>query len=96
MEMNSNLVRSSREDLAKDQSPTARFLDDLKLCLSRTPTLNHCHFPTVHRMTANGLNNFARGCGEFSGAQGQVEFLNLASGKLATQLQMGMVVFGNH
>jgi len=87
MEMDPNLVGSSGEDLAKDEGPTARFLDDFELCLSRPPTVDNSHFLTVHGMTANRLYDFAGGCGEFHGAQRQVEFLNLLSGKLATQPQ---------
>jgi hypothetical protein len=96
VEVNSNLVSSSREDLAKDQSPMTRFLDDCKLGLSRTPTLDHSHFLTVHRMTADGLHNFTDRGNEFAGAQRQIEFLNLAPGKLAAQSQMGQVMLGNH
>jgi hypothetical protein len=96
MKMNSNLMSSAREDLAKNECPTARFLDDFKLCLSRSPPLDYSHFLSVHRMAANGLKNFAGWRGELPDAQRQVEFLNLASGKLPAQSQMGQVVLGNH
>src|ERR1700730_166688 len=44
MEMDPNLVGSSGEDLAKDEGPTARFLDDFELYLSRPPTVDNSHF----------------------------------------------------
>ena len=96
LEMDPNLVGSSREDLAKDEGPTARLLDDFELCASRSPPVDNSHFLTVHGMTANRLCNFAARCGEFPGAQRQIEFLNLSSGKLATQSQMREIVLGNH
>ncbi len=83
MKMNPNLVGSSRENLAKYEGPTARFLDDFELCLSRPSAVDNSHFLTMHGMTANWPYNFAGGCGEFPGAQREVEFLNLSSGKLA-------------
>jgi hypothetical protein len=85
LEMHPNLVGSSGEDLAKDEGPTARFLDDFELCLSKPPTIDHSHFLTVHGMTANRLYNFPGRYQEFPGAQRQVEFLNLSSGKLVAQ-----------
>jgi hypothetical protein len=96
LEMDPNLVGSSREDLAKDEGPTARLLDDFEPCASRSPTADNSHFLTVHGMTANRLYNFAGSCDEFSSAQRQIEFLNFSSGKLATQSQMREIVLGNH
>src|SRR5271166_3922644 len=84
LEMDPNLVGSSGENLAKDEGPRARFLDNFE------------HFLTVHGMTANRLCTFAGRYTEFPGAQRQIEFLNLSSGKLATQPQMREIVFGHH
>jgi hypothetical protein len=53
LEMDPDLVGSSGRDLAKDEGPMARFLDDFELCLSRPPTIDNSHFLTVHRMTAD-------------------------------------------
>ena len=96
LEMDPDLVSPSGEDLAKDEGPTARLLDDLELCASRSPAGDNRHFLTVHGMTANRLYNFVGRREEFSGAQRQIEFLNLSSGKLATQPQMREIVLGNH
>jgi hypothetical protein len=96
LEMDPDLVSSSGEDLAKDQGPTTRFLNDFELSLSWPPTIDNSHFLTVHGMTANRLDNFAGRCNEFSGAQRQVEFLNLSSGELATQPQMREIVLRDH
>ncbi len=96
LKMDPNLVGSSGENLAKDEGPTARFLDNFEPCLSRPPTIDNSHFLTVHGMTANRLYNFAGRCAEFPGAQRQIEFLNLSSGKLAAQPQMREIVFGHH
>jgi len=96
LKMDPNLVGSSGENLAKDEGPTERFLDNFEPCLSRPPTINNSHFLTVHGMTANRLYNFASRCHEFPGAQRQVEFLNFSSGKLIAQPQVRDVMFGNH
>src|ERR1700746_62272 len=77
LEMDSNLVRSPREDLAKDERSTARFLDYCELCLSRPSTSDHRHLLTVHGVTANRLGNLAGRCAKFPSAQRQVKFLNL-------------------
>ena len=96
LEMDPNLVGSSGENLAKDEGPRARFLDNFEPCLSRPPTIDNSHFLTVHGMTANRLYNFAGRYTEFPGAQRQIEFLNLSSGELATQPQMREIVLGHH
>ena len=96
LEMDPNLVGSSREDPAKDQGPTARLLENFELCASRSSPVDNGHFLTVHGMTANRLYNFAGRCDEFSGAQRQIEFLNLSPGELATQSQMREIVLGDH
>jgi len=95
-EMDPDLVGSSGKDLAKDEGPMARFLDDFELCLSRPATIDNGHFLPVHGMTPDRFYNFAASCSKFPGAQRQVEFLNPSSGKLATQPQMCEVVLGNH
>jgi hypothetical protein len=96
LKMDPNLVGSSGENLAKDEGPTERFLDNFEPCLSRPPTINNSHFLTVHGMTANRLYNLAGRCAEFPSAQRQIEFLNPSSGKLGTQPQMREIVFGHH
>src|SRR5260370_18054516 len=76
LEMDPNLVGSSGEDLAKDEGPTARLLDDFELRPSRPPTIDPSHFLTVHGMTANRLYNFAGRCHEFPRPQPPLAFLN--------------------
>jgi len=44
MEVDPNLVSSPREDLAQDESPTVRLLDDGKFCMSGSSPVYHGHF----------------------------------------------------
>ena len=96
MEMDPNLVGSSRINLAKNQSPLACFLDDLEPGVSRSAAVDDGHFLAMHWMTADRLDNFASRFRESAGAQRQVEFLNFSSGKLVAQPQMREVMFGDH
>jgi len=96
MEVNPNLVGSSRKNLAQDEGPTVRLLDDCKLRVSGSSPVYYGHFLAVHGMTANRLTNLTGGLGELPGTQREVELMNFSSCKLGTQPVMRKVVFGNH
>ena len=82
MEMHADLVCSSCVNLAKNQSPSACFLDDLESGVSRAASIEDGHFLTMHWMPTDRLDYFACRFRESSAAQGQVKFLNFSSGKL--------------
>lgn len=96
MEVDPNLVGSPRENLAQDEGPTVRLLDDCKLRVSGSPPVYNGHFLAVYRMTANRLANLTGALGELPGTQCEVELLNFSSCKLGTQPLMREVVFGNN
>ena len=82
MEVDADLVGSSREYLAKNQGASIRFLDDFEPGVSWASPLHDSHFLTMDRMATDRLDNFTRRLRESAGAQSQVIFLNLSSGKL--------------
>jgi hypothetical protein len=96
MKMNTNLMRSSRKDLAKNEGPPACFLDDIEPCVSGPAMLDDSHFLTMHRMAANRFYNFPGKIREPTGTQRQIKFLDLSAGKLFAQAKMREVIFGNH
>ena len=96
MEMDANLVGSSRKNLAENQSALASVLDDLKLGVSWPATIHDGHLLALYWMTTNRLDNFAGWFHEPTNAQGQIKFLNFSSGKLVAQSNMREVVFGDH
>lgn len=96
MEMNANLVCSSRKNLAKNKGPSVCFLDNVKPRVSGPAPLNDGHFLTMHRMAANRLENFARKFRESTSTQSQIKFLNFSSSELFAQPQMREVILGYH
>jgi hypothetical protein len=82
MEMHANLVCSSCVNLAKDQNPSACFLNDLESRVSRAASIEDGHFLTMHWMPTDRLGDFTCRFRESSAAQGQVKFLDFSSGKL--------------
>ena len=96
MEMDPNLVGSPRENLAQDEGPMVRLLDDRKLRVSGSSPVYYGHFLAVYRMPANRFANLTGGLGELPGTQREVELLNFSSCKLGTQPLMRKVVLGNH
>ena len=59
MKMDPDLVRSSCEDLAKHESPPARFLDDFEPRLGRSPAFDNSHFLTVNRVATDRFYDIA-------------------------------------
>ena len=96
MEVDPDLVGSPRKNLAQDDGPMVRLLDDCKLRVSGSSPVYYGHFLAVHRMTSNRLANLTGGLGELPGTQREVELLNFSSCKLSTQPAMRKVVLGNH
>ena len=96
VEMDANLVGSSGENLAKNQSPLAGVLDHLKPGVGWPATIDDGHLLALYWMTTDRLDNFAGRFRESTDAQGQIKFLNFSSGKLVAQSQMREVVFGDH
>ena len=82
MEMDADLVGSSGKNLAKNQSPLAKVLDDLKPGAGWPATIDDGHLLALYWMTSDRLDNFAGWFRESAGAQGQIKFLNFSSGKL--------------
>ena len=69
MEVDPNLVGSPRENLAQDEGPTVRLLDDRKLGVCGSSPVYYGHFFSVYRMTADRLANITVGFGELPGTQ---------------------------
>ena len=53
MEMDPDLVRPSRMNLAQNQGPSACLLDHFELCVSGPTTIEDRHFLTMHRVAAD-------------------------------------------
>jgi hypothetical protein len=96
MEMDADLVGSSRKNLAKNQSRLAYVVDDLKAGVSRASTIYDGHFLALYWMTTDRLDNFTGRFHEPTSAQGQIKLPNFSSGKLVAQAEMREVVFGDH
>src|SRR5580658_7256801 len=87
VEMHPDLVCSTSVNLAQNQSPLACLSDHVKSGVSRPATVDDRHFLPMHRMPADRLDNIVSSFCEASGAQRQVEFLNLSAGELVAQPQ---------
>ena len=68
VEMDANLVGSSRKNLAKNQSPLAIVLDDFKPGVSWPATIHDGHLLALYWMTTDRLDNFAGQFRESTGA----------------------------
>ena len=82
MEMDPDLVRSSRVNSAQDQCPLACLPNNFEFGVSWSSAVEYRHFFTTDRVAADRLDNFAPSFYKPPVTQSQVKFLNLTPGKL--------------
>ena len=92
MEVDPNLVGSSRINLAKNQSPSRCLLDDFEPGVSGSAAVEDSHLLTMHWMTPDRFDNFTGRFRELAGAQCEVKLLDFSPGKLAAQPEVGEVM----